>query len=230
MSSLWDLERGQPLGQPLVHIGWIVAAAFHPDGKSFVVGCDETTTAPHTDTGQPLPVRFRHERGISALAYSPDGTTLATGSPDRTALLWDAATGQPRCSPLQHQGELRTIAFSADGKVLLTASRDRSVRLWDAATGLRIGPLLTHPGAPLAAFRPVPQSVTTIAPDGLVRFWDLPAPARGEVAEIRRWVEALTGKELADKGVLRELDGPALQRLRQQMHHANAPVARTGVP
>jgi hypothetical protein len=66
----------------------------------------------------------------------------------------------------------------------------------------------------LAAFQPESDQVATIAEDGLLRLWDVPRPAAGDAAAIRQWVEAITGKELADKGILRDLDGRARPRLR----------------
>jgi hypothetical protein len=68
-----------------------------------------------------------------------------------------------------------------------------------------------------AAFRPHSNQVATLsADDGLLRLWDIPAPATGSVQEITEWVQALTGKELTDKGVLRDLDGTLLHKLRNQ--------------
>ncbi len=39
MVRLWDALTGTPLGQPIPQSGAVDAAAFSPDGKSFVVGC-----------------------------------------------------------------------------------------------------------------------------------------------------------------------------------------------
>jgi WD40 repeat protein len=215
-ARLWDLATGQSLGPPLVLSNWVFAVAFHPDGKTFAAG-DGSGNGRHWNptTRQLLGVPLRHDQGISALAFSPDGKTLATGSHDQTCTLWDAVSGQPLSPPLQHRGPIRAVSFSADGRLLLTSSADGGARLWDATTGLRIGPVLPHVGPVLAAFRPGDGRVTTIAADGLLRLWDMPAPAAGDVETIKRTVEALTGKALTDKGILRELDGPALQRLRQ---------------
>src|SRR5262249_15310417 len=211
-----DVASGAAQIQPVGLAGWIHAAAFHPDGKSFVVGSgDGVVQAWDSVTRQPRGTPLRHERRVNAVAYSPDGTTLVTACEDGGVYLWDAATGQPLGPPLQHQGEVRTAALSGDGKMLVTGLADGSARLWDVATGLCLGPSLSHSGPVLAAFQPKSDKVATIAEDGLLRLWDIPRPAAGDAAVIRQWVESITGKELTDKGILRELDGRASQPLHE---------------
>jgi WD40 repeat protein/tRNA A-37 threonylcarbamoyl transferase component Bud32 len=202
---LWDVPSGKALRQPGKQPGWVNAFAFHPDGKTFLVS-DSLGVVHQWDlaTRQPRGVPFRQERDVFALAFSPDGATLAAANFDQSAYLLDAATWRPLSSPLQHPDLIRTLGFSDDGKVLVTGGADGGVRLWDVATGLRIGPLLSHTGPVLAACQPSGQKIATIAEDGLLRLWEVPRPAAGNAGTIRQWVEALTGKELADKGILRE--------------------------
>jgi WD40 repeat protein len=100
--------------------------------------------------------------------------------------------------------------------MLLTGSEDRIARLWDVPTGLRLGPMLTHRGPALAAFRPKSKQIGTMSDDGLLRLWDVPAPVAGDMQHIQHWVESLTAKRLADNGVLQDLAGPALRQIRQR--------------
>jgi hypothetical protein len=73
--------------------------------------------------------------GLSAVAFSPDGHTLATGSYDRTVILWDLTEhtpphhiGQPLTG---HTDGVSAVAFSPDGHTLATAGNDQTVILWD---------------------------------------------------------------------------------------------------
>jgi WD40 repeat protein len=204
---LWDVAGGKSLGRPFVPTGYVRAVAFSPDGGRFAVADDDGTHLCDAATRRPLGVLMRQAGGVEALAFSPDGRTLATAGDEHMGWLWDADTGEPLCPPLQHPGPVRSVGFSEDGTILVTGSAD-GARLWDAATGLRIGPVLSHTGPALAAFRPGTDKVATVAEDGLLRLWDLPRPAAGDAAAVRQWVEALTGMELSDKGILRELEGP----------------------
>ena len=95
----------------------VSAAAFSPDGKTLLTGCEDGTArlwdVGNTDTpSAPL----LHQAWILAVAFSPDGKTVLTGSEDGTARLWDAATGMPLGPPLLHPRQVMAVAFSPDGK------------------------------------------------------------------------------------------------------------------
>ncbi|MCE9565410.1 MAG: serine/threonine protein kinase [Planctomycetes bacterium] len=78
-----------------------------------------------------------HTDGVVSVAYSPNGKVLATGSKDKTILLWDTKTWKTR-PPLEgHRGEVIGLAFSPDSEQLasVTSARDAcAIRLWDVET------------------------------------------------------------------------------------------------
>jgi WD40 repeat protein len=71
-----------------------------------------------------------HSGQVIGVAFSPDGTLLATGSPDKTARLWDVATGASVRTLTGHSAEVAGVAFSPDGTLLATGSHDNTARLW----------------------------------------------------------------------------------------------------
>jgi WD40 repeat protein/serine/threonine protein kinase len=212
--SFWDVPSGNRLGQPLDHATAVRAVAFSPDGRTFVVGDQNGAQCYEMVGRQPRGAIIPHPR-VNQVAFSPDGKVLATGGFDHLVWLWNAVTGRPLCAPLQHQGPVLSLAFSADGQTVLTGSDDGAARLWDVATGLRVGPPLIHGSPVWAAFRPGSTDIVTVAGDGFLRRWGSPAAATGPAPAVRRWTEALTGKQLTKAGILLELDAAALRQRRQ---------------
>ncbi len=86
---------------------------------------------------EPIQTLKLHTDGVMSVAFSPDGKILATGSKDKTILLWNTKTWKTR-PPLEgHSGEVIGLAFSPDGTQLASVSSTRddcAVRLWDVET------------------------------------------------------------------------------------------------
>ncbi len=156
------------------HDSPVAAAAFSPDGKAVVSGCDDGTVRLwDTATGKPIGPPMHHPASVFAVAYSPDGKTVISGYSVGTASLWDVATGQSLGSPLRHEGAVRAVAYSPDGRTILTASADKMARLWNAATLLPIGQPSVHEDTVTAvAFCPDGKTFLTGCEDVSARFWD----------------------------------------------------------
>ena len=214
---LWDAATGRPIGKPLSHGGAIPAIAFSPDGKLLATASrDQLVRLWVVSTGDLFGKPMLHG-DAGTLAFSPDGGTLISASGSHTAWLFDVATGKPRCPPLQHRTGVTTALISPDGRTAATIA-DRDVRLWDMATGHQLGSPATHPGpVTSAAFHPESDRIVTACDDGLIRIWDVPSAATGDVGEVRLWVETLTGMQLGEQGILHELDAATLASRRQAL-------------
>src|SRR4051794_7460144 len=96
-----------------------------------------------------------HTAAVTCVAASPDGKTLASGSWDKTVILWDVAAGKERATLTGHTAVVHAVAFSPDGKTLASGSQDKAVILWDVAKGRELATLKGHAFEVHAvAFRP----------------------------------------------------------------------------
>ncbi|OAI48991.1 hypothetical protein AYO44_00900 [Planctomycetaceae bacterium SCGC AG-212-F19] len=123
-----------------------------------------------------------HVAGVAALAFSPDGQFLASGSSDKTVVVWDMAAKQELTRILMVPAlPVRALAFAPDNKTLAIAcgpldGRSRQageVKLWDVATGTVRTTLHGHwRSVTSVVYSANGQSLVTGSADATVRFWD----------------------------------------------------------
>lgn len=130
-AEIWDVELGQPIGQPLRMPEPLARVMFTPDGRTLVMTTDHFLGAFNLETGKArFPFR-RHAESILALDVSPDSRRVLTGTADGSARLWDLENGNPASPPFLHAGYVMTASFSPDGRRVLTGDNGGSAFLWD---------------------------------------------------------------------------------------------------
>jgi WD40 repeat protein/serine/threonine protein kinase len=129
----------------------------------------------------------KHASAVRSVAFSPDGSLLATGSDDKTAVLWDSSTKARKHVLSGHLGAVRQVAWRPDGAVVATASLDGSIRLWKTGSGECLGALVGLPEG-WVAFTPEGRYRT----GGEVRgaFWHVVGLCRFEVGELDQYLPA----------------------------------------
>jgi WD40 repeat protein len=153
---------------------------------------------------------------FTCLAIAPDGRTFATGHMNRAVRFWTTESIHGTGAHLPHRGAVAALAFSGDGRLLVSGSEDRTARLWDIGTGKPLGPPLPHHQAVSGvAFLPQGRQIVTRA-GSAVQFWEVPAEWPGAPLQVRREVEALTGRALDESGTPRSLPPAARQQRRQE--------------
>lgn len=107
------------------------------------------------------------------MAFSHDGRYLATGSKDKSIVVWKVSP--ERCEKIKslgpHTGEVSTLAWSPDDSIILSAS-DTEVYQWDWQN-TKVDVHREHKYTVYAAaWLPDGQGFVTGGTDGQVIFWD----------------------------------------------------------
>jgi serine/threonine protein kinase/WD40 repeat protein len=144
--------------------------AFHPDGRSLAVACDNAVEIRDLDTGQVLadskyPTRVHH------LAWHPDGDKLAVACHDSPVSLWDvAANRQTVVFEGIRNGGIH-VAFNRTGDLLATTGWEGKLRLWDVRTGRQLSSMFGGYCAP--RFSPDDRLLAALGPDGQLGLWEV---------------------------------------------------------
>lgn len=90
--NLWDVSSGEKIATFEIRNNLYVYAesiAFSPDGQWLAAACvDYTVRVWNVESHREAATLIGHHGGVTSVAFSPDGK-LASGSRDRTVLLWD---------------------------------------------------------------------------------------------------------------------------------------------
>jgi WD40 repeat protein len=125
--SAYDRASGKQL-RSLAEPGG--ALVISPDGR-YLAGASTEIVLIDAGTFAVVARLPGHAAPVTSLRFSHDGSELASGSNDRTTIVWDVAT-HARKEQLRGQAAGVTgVAFSAQDQTLFTAGLDAAVLTWD---------------------------------------------------------------------------------------------------
>jgi hypothetical protein len=120
--------------------------AFSTDGKRLLVAREDLVRLFDLTRKAGKEVHRLHTGKVISVSLSPDGKLAASGSEDRTAIVWDVGAGKERATYEGFGGPVR-VRFSPDGKMLLAwAVNGTTVRRWDVTAGKELPALGGHEG------------------------------------------------------------------------------------
>lgn len=112
-----------------------------PNGKGVYVASSKSTVDLISFKGAVIKSLEGHSGEINCLEMSPDRKKLATGSNDKSIIIWDVATGKALLTLTGHTWKVTSVAFSSDGRYLVSSCNDGVVKVWDLSNGQSIADL-----------------------------------------------------------------------------------------
>lgn len=147
------------------------------DGSRLIVGSGGVgafgeVVVLETATGEILQRLKGHTDAVYCASMSRDGRYIASGSYDKTVILWDVSSGEPLHQLRGHNGPIYDLDFSPDSQALVTASGDQTVKLWRVSTGQRLDTFSQPEGEMLSVrFSQQGDSVYAGGADRQIRKW-----------------------------------------------------------
>jgi RNA polymerase sigma factor (sigma-70 family) len=191
--TLWNAADGTFANYVKPQGGAYTAMAFHPDGKSLLVGDDghNLRVFDLATCQERRSFGIHTNRAVAQAVVSPDGRWLATagrdrndrlqiGAHDRVFRLWDLKQGSvARAIEIPEEPRTWVLSFSPDSRTLVAGIRQFkgdsrvAVRTWDVATGK---PGRAWTGDPTlgaqVALSPDGKTLATMNEHGVIRLWE----------------------------------------------------------
>ncbi|MCA9312675.1 MAG: PQQ-binding-like beta-propeller repeat protein, partial [Phycisphaerales bacterium] len=132
-SGRWSAVRSVR-GLPKMELANGVAAS--PDARiAYVVARDQSLRAFSVESGEELACGLAHVRGVKSVHASPCGRYVATGSYDRTVMLWDSSNLTVRLPPVRLANSgVSSVRFGPEG-VVFSCSFDGVTMAIEQETG-----------------------------------------------------------------------------------------------
>ncbi|KAL5114448.1 hypothetical protein ACEQ8H_007645 [Pleosporales sp. CAS-2024a] len=115
-----------------------------------------------------------HNDAVVSVAFSHDSLRLASGSWDKTVIIWDSNSGECLQTLKGHNHFISSIAFSYNSSRLVSGSWDDTVKIWDSNSGECLRTLNGHSDAvsSVAFSHDSIQLVASGSWDKTIKIWD----------------------------------------------------------
>jgi WD40 repeat protein/serine/threonine protein kinase len=175
-ARLWDLTR--PDNPREIELkgqrnATAFLVSFSPDSQHLAASSSNTLRLWEVERGEALATLRGHSNQVFGGAFLDGGRILASGSEDRTVMLWNVTQALNELDELTvHSDSVESLVFTPDGQTIVSGGHGGRIRKWDVATGRQLAPLslpdVRSPVQSLAISRD-----GRILADTRVGLWDL---------------------------------------------------------
>lgn len=123
----------------------------------------------------PIMQLIGHAAEVHALSFNTSGEYLASGSSDRSILLWNTYGECENYAQLNgSKGAVLDVQWSGDSRSLYSACADSEVSTWDVNSGLRLRRHTGHDGIvnSVDAYRRGTEVIVSGSDDATIGLWD----------------------------------------------------------
>ena len=137
------------------------------DGSAIVCSDDGRAYAVDLGARRVVGEVARHRAAVLCAAVSPDGRTVATGSWDRSVVLWDRGSAKPVLEWPGSGEPINALAFHPSGRKLFAGTFNGEIVEWDLDSS-RVRSLGRHRGSVKALAVTEAGAVVSVGRDGVV--------------------------------------------------------------
>jgi WD40 repeat protein len=132
-----------------------------------------------------------HTEAVWAVRISPDGMKIASGSADKTVMIWSVQPSRQLLTLRGHESFVWCVAWSSDSRLVASGENDKNVHVWDAAEGTQVmEPLRGHGGVSSVVLNTKTTLLFSASWDGTIIIWDL--DIAGRKAKVRHRLQGHT--------------------------------------
>jgi transcription initiation factor TFIID subunit 5 len=171
---LWDLSRAACIAKYETGAGLAWDVSFNPFGYYFLTGHRSGVTSLYSiDHPGPLRLMTGHSSDVTCCTWHPQLTMIASGSDDRSVILWDIRSGSSIRSLIGSTSPISCISISNDGQALIAGCDDGNVILWDLNISKQIAILNAHTNpVNSVSFSSNDSTIVSGSSDCTVRTWN----------------------------------------------------------
>ena len=135
---MYEFQNATAKSRTIKYSGVINSFVPAIDGKSLYIAADKGDIDNIDFKSMVIRSLKGHTAKVNCLELSPNGKLLASGSDDKTIIIWDLATGKILKTLKGNSWKITSVAWSSDGNYLTSTCNDGLTKVWDLNTGTQL--------------------------------------------------------------------------------------------